>query len=99
MNNYNLFFISSFSELSQKNKITGQKRVPLEDYKDETIEIDINYQSPKMVEEKNRDAKFYWSEKMRQGYERYFEIEGNTRRYFTCRKKILWINRLNHIDA
>lgn len=44
-----------------------------------------------MVEEKNRGAKFYWSEKMHPEYEKYFEIEENTRRYFTCRKQILWI--------
>ncbi|MCE3045354.1 hypothetical protein [Legionella sp. 16cNR16C] len=73
----------------------GYKIVKAEDYKDEEVEVDYNYPElcPKCIEEKNHGAKFIWSKKMRLGYEKYFEIEGNTRRYFICGRQCLWIKR------
>ncbi|KTC72527.1 hypothetical protein Lbir_1302 [Legionella birminghamensis] len=75
----------------------GYKIVKAEDYKDEEVEVDNNYPelSSKCIEEKNQGAKFCWSKKMHSGYEKYFEIECNTRRYFMWKRQFLWIKR-NH---
>lgn len=73
----------------------GKKIVDLKEYNNEEAEVDNNYPtiSPKCVEEKNNGAEFRWSKKMRPGYMKYFEIDGNTRRYFTWGGQRLWIKR------
>ncbi|HHF7372276.1 TPA: hypothetical protein ACRB0F_003611 [Legionella anisa] len=76
----------------------GYKIVKSEDYNNEEVEVGNNYPelSPKCIEEKNQGAQFHWSKKMHLGYEKYFEIEGNTRRYFRWERQFLWIKRRNH---
>ncbi|MCL5272227.1 MAG: hypothetical protein M1486_02730 [Gammaproteobacteria bacterium] len=75
--------------------IFGKKIVNYDNYKDvvENVNPDYAETSPKCNKEKMEGGRFYWSNKMQPGYEKYFEIEGNTRRYFTCRGQDLWINR------
>lgn len=74
-------------------KLCDKKMVALDDYKEEIVEVDLNYTSPNITADKDKGAKFRWSKKMHPDYEKYFEIEGNTRRYFTCREQCLWIKR------
>lgn len=73
----------------------GRKIVKIDDYKDETLEVDFDYasKSPQCIEETKNGAKFYWSEKYHIGYKKYFELDGDTRKYFQHRKQILWIKR------
>ena len=76
-------------------KKCGYKITKLDDYKDEEVEVDFEYpnKSAKCIEETERGAKFYWSEKYNLGYEKYFEIDGSTRRFFKLRHQFLWIKR------
>ncbi|WP_133138835.1 hypothetical protein [Legionella genomosp. 1] len=73
----------------------GKKIVNLHEYNNEEVKVDINYPtiSIKCIEAKNNGAAFRWSKKMNPGYEKYFEIEDNTRRYFTWGGQYLWIKR------
>ena len=43
-----------------------RKIVKIDDYKDETLEVDFDYpsKSPQCIEETKNGAKFYWSEKL-----------------------------------
>jgi len=75
-------------------KLCDKKMVALDDYKEEIIEVDLNYISPHITADKNKGAKFRWSKKMHPDYEKYFEIDDNTRRYFVSRGKLLWIKRI-----
>lgn len=74
----------------------GYKISKLDEYKDETVEVDYNYadSSPPCIKKKNEGVVFAWSEKYKVGYEKYFEITGDTRRYFKHRNLILWIKKL-----
>jgi hypothetical protein len=76
-------------------KKCGYKITKLDDYKDEEVEVDFEYpnKSSKCIEETEHGAKFYWSEKYNLGYEKYFEIDGHTRRFFKLRHQFLWIKR------
>lgn len=73
----------------------GYKIVELDDYKEETIPVSRNYsiESAKCIEETRNGSKFYWSEKYYPGYQKYFEIEGNTRKSFMNGKEILWVKK------
>lgn len=42
-------------------KKCGYKIVNLDDYKYEVVEVDLNYSSPKMVEEKNKELNFIFA--------------------------------------
>jgi hypothetical protein len=73
----------------------GYKLARLDDYKDEEVEVGFDYpsKSPKCIKESEHGSKFYWSEKYNLGYEKYFEIDGHTRRFFKIRHQFLWIKR------
>lgn len=76
-------------------KKCGYKIVRLDDFKEEVMEVDFDYpnKSAECIEETKNGAKFYWSEKYYIGYKKYFEIEGNVRRYYRHRNQILWIKK------
>jgi len=78
-------------------KKCGKKIVPFDNYNQETVEVGIDYpsESEKCKQEEKKGAQFYWSEKYSTGYEKYYETEGNTQRYFKCQKMHLWIERPN----
>ncbi len=76
-------------------KKCGKKIVDIDYYKDETVEVDSNYsdRSPECIEEIKNGAKFFWSDKYHSDYEKYFEVQGNVRRYFMDRGRYLWIKK------
>lgn len=76
-------------------KKLGYKLVPYDDFINEELEVDFNFpnESPECLEETKKGAKFYWSEKYHLDYEKYFQLQGNVRRYFKMRKQFLWIKR------
>lgn len=76
-------------------KKAGYKITRADDYQEESVEVDLNYpaSSPTCKEEESSGATFRWSEKYRSGYEKYFEISENKKRYFEHRRQILWIKR------
>lgn len=76
----------------------GYKIIKADDYKDEILEVDFDYpsKSPQCIEETKNGAKFYWSENYHIGYKKYFEIDGEMRKYFQYRRQILWIKSLNN---
>jgi len=73
----------------------GYKIVPYDDFLNEEFEVDFNFPnvSPECVAEVKNGAKFLWSEKYNLGYEKYFQLSGNVRRYFKMRNQYLWIKR------
>jgi len=73
----------------------GYKIVPLDNYQEEFVEVNLNYptESVKCHVEKSNGAKFFWSKKYYFGYTKYYEDEGNMRKYFKCGQEILWIKR------
>jgi hypothetical protein len=75
-------------------KLCGKKMVALDNYKEEIVEVGLNYTSPHITADKSKGANFRWSKKMHPDYEKYFEIDGNTRRYFTSKGQLLWIKRV-----
>ncbi|HAT1882796.1 TPA: hypothetical protein ACRUL4_001305 [Legionella pneumophila] len=76
-------------------KTLGKKIVALDEFNDEEVEVDFNFpkNSPQCIKEENDGSKFRWAKVMHSGYVRYFEIDGNTRRYFTWKDNQLWIKR------
>jgi hypothetical protein len=77
-------------------KNRGLKTVPIDEFKEEVVKIKPDYttKSPQCVQETENGARFYMSEYQNPGYEKYFEIHGNTRRYFwNDSKQFLWIVR------
>ena len=78
-------------------KKLGYKIVPYDNFIDEELEVDFNFPNdcPDCIEEKRKGAKFFWSKKYRLGYEKYFQLKGNVRRYFKSRNQFLWIKKNN----
>ncbi|HVE44787.1 MAG TPA: hypothetical protein VNC84_06610 [Gammaproteobacteria bacterium] len=74
-------------------KKLGYKFLRNDDFINEELEVDFNFpnKSPECIKEKG--AEFRWSEKHLLTYEKYFQLEGNTRRYFKMKKNYLWIKR------
>jgi hypothetical protein len=62
----------------------GRKIAKIDEYKDEVVKVKMDYvdSSPQCIQERNNGATFYWSEYHRLGYKKYFEIDGNIRRFF-----------------
>lgn len=73
----------------------GYKVVPNDDYKEEELEVNIDFpsKSPECIEENKAGAKFYWSEKYHLNYDKFFILRGNVRSYFKSGKQYLWIKR------
>lgn len=65
-------------------KIFGKKIVDIDKYKDQTYPVKMDYhnQSLECLAEKERGAEFVWSEYEAVGYERYYELHGDIRKYF-----------------
>jgi hypothetical protein len=75
----------------------GKKIVDKDEFKEETVEVRYEYpeKSDNCIREKENGSLFYWSPALPADikYERYFEINGNIKRYFTWQRKRLWIKR------
>lgn len=79
-------------------KLFGKKVVNIDDFKSETYKVKMDYpeKSSECIREKEAGATFRWSQYDTAGYERYFEIDGITRKYFwNDSKQYLLIKRNN----
>ncbi len=78
-------------------KFFGKKIADVNDYQIEIFKIQHDYveKSPACAKEKEQGATFRFSEYDTPGYERYFEISGNQKKYFwNDSKQYLQIQRV-----
>ena len=78
-------------------KLFGKKIVDINEYQDITVKVQFDYavKSPQCIHEKENGAEFFWSEYDMLDVERYFEINGNTRKFFqNDSKQYLLIKRV-----
>lgn len=78
-------------------KLFGKKVVNADDFKNEIYKVKMDYpeKSPQCIKEKEAGATFLWSQYDTSGYERYFETDGNIRKYFCNNsKQYLLIKRI-----
>lgn len=75
----------------------GYKLCKLDDFKEETVEVKSSYdkESPKCIEARKNGAEILWNSNYKRGYEKYYEIDGNIKRYFTHLDATLWIKRID----